>query len=482
MFAKLYSETEALPESPALPSGRSAQRVMGRSAAGVDALLVVSAFFLAYGLRQGLMDRLPPLAWGWDEKLGLIGLMTLGWVLFGFVLRLYDGAKRSLSQEVLGLAGVAFLTGLTVGAAAFLFHLDFLSRPVVVVSVTLAFAEATTFRMLARGALERSGVWTRKVIVVGSGPSAVAICERVSRSGAELVGVIPEDPTGSVPRGIRHLGALEDAEAIFRRQVVDEVIFSVPRTKLAEVELAITIAEELGLETKLSLDFLPHRFSRIKYEELGDTPLLSFQSAPAHPVQLGLKRLFDIGVSASALILGAPVFLTVAALVKLSSKGPVFFGQRRSGLNGREFTAWKFRSMVVDAEAKLGELLAQNEMSGPVFKMSKDPRVTPIGRFLRKTSLDELPQFWNVLVGEMSIVGPRPPIPAEVAKYNRQQRRRLSVKPGITCIWQVSGRNQVDFGRWMEMDLEYIDNWSLWLDLKLFLQTVPAVVFTRGAH
>lgn len=482
MFAKLYSEPEALPEGVAGLPVRNAQRVMGRAAAGVDAILVVGAFFLAYGLRQGLLDRLPPLAWGWHEKLGLIGLLACGWVLFGFVLRLYDGTKRSLAQEVLGLAGVAFLTGLTVGSAAFLFHLDYLSRPVVVASVSLAFVEAAAFRVLARGSLERSGVWARKVIVVGSGPNAVAICEQVRRSGAELLGMIPEDPSGVVARGIRHLGVLEDAEAIFRRQVVDEVIFSVPRTKLAEVEQAITIAEELGLETKLSLDFLPHRFSRIKYEELGDTPLLSFQSAPAHPVQLGLKRLFDLGVSAAALVLGAPVFLGVAALVKLSSKGPVFFGQKRSGLNGREFTAWKFRSMVVDAEAKLGELLAQNEMSGPVFKMSRDPRVTRIGKFLRKTSLDELPQFWNVLVGEMSIVGPRPPIPAEVVKYNRQQRRRLSVKPGITCIWQVSGRNQVDFNTWMKMDLDYIDNWSLALDLKLFLQTVPAVLLGRGAQ
>jgi lipopolysaccharide/colanic/teichoic acid biosynthesis glycosyltransferase len=160
----------------------------------------------------------------------------------------------------------------------------------------------------------------------------------------------------------------------------------------------------------------------------------------------------------------------------------VLFRQRRVGLNGREFGLYKFRSMCHDAESKLAELRHRNEMDGPVFKMREDPRVTRIGRFLRKTSLDEFPQFWNVLRGEMSVVGPRPPIPTEVRLYKRWQRRRLSVKPGITCTWQVSGRNEVDFARWMELDLHYIDNWSLWHDLKIVLQTIPAVILGRGAR
>jgi len=182
------------------------------------------------------------------------------------------------------------------------------------------------------------------------------------------------------------------------------------------------------------------------------------------------------------LVLGAPAFAAIALAIKLESPGPVFFRQRRIGLNGREFWMWKFRSMCHDAEARRAELERHNEMDGPVFKMSQDPRVTRVGRLLRRTSLDEFPQFWNVLRGRMSVVGPRPPLPEEVRRYKRWQRRRLSVKPGLTCLWQVRGRNQLDFAEWMALDLHYIDTWSLWGDLKIVLMTIPAILMGRGAR
>jgi lipopolysaccharide/colanic/teichoic acid biosynthesis glycosyltransferase len=172
----------------------------------------------------------------------------------------------------------------------------------------------------------------------------------------------------------------------------------------------------------------------------------------------------------------------VSIAIRLDSPGPVFFRQRRVGMNGREFTLLKFRSMYQDAQARLDALRARNEVSGPVFKMKDDPRVTRVGRFIRRTSIDELPQFWNVLRGEMSVVGPRPPIPSEVQQYERRHLRRLSVKPGITCTWQVSGRSSIGFDRWMELDLSYIDNWSLWHDVKILARTIPAVLTGRGAH
>ena len=172
----------------------------------------------------------------------------------------------------------------------------------------------------------------------------------------------------------------------------------------------------------------------------------------------------------------------LALAIKLDSPGPVFFRQRRVGLQGRTFDIFKFRSMYLDAEERLESLRAQNEMSGPVFKMKNDPRITRVGRFIRRTSLDEFPQFWNVLRGEMSVVGPRPPLPSEVRQYKRWQRRRLSVKPGITCVWQISGRNNIDFDRWMQLDLEYIDQWSLWNDIQICLKTIPAVLGSRGAQ
>jgi exopolysaccharide biosynthesis polyprenyl glycosylphosphotransferase len=210
--------------------------------------------------------------------------------------------------------------------------------------------------------------------------------------------------------------------------------------------------------------------------------MLAFTRAPTDEVALLLKRAFDLISSATAVLLLSPAFLATAIAVKLDSPGPVFFRQTRVGKNGRPFKMLKFRSMRIDAEARLESLRALNEASGPVFKMRNDPRVTRVGRFIRRTSLDELPQFLNVLTGEMSIVGPRPPVPAEVSKYHRWQRRRLSVKPGITCTWQVSGRSNISFDQWMKLDLEYIDTWSLWQDIQICLRTVPAVLLSRGAH
>jgi exopolysaccharide biosynthesis polyprenyl glycosylphosphotransferase len=202
--------------------------------------------------------------------------------------------------------------------------------------------------------------------------------------------------------------------------------------------------------------------------------------APQH-LPRALKRLFDIAVSAGALVLLAPLLLAVALLVKLTSRGPIFFKQVRAGLHGRPFHMFKFRTMVVNAEALREKLLSLNEQTGPVFKMKNDPRITRVGAFLRKHSIDELPQLINVLRGDMSVVGPRPPIPKEVAQYEGWQCRRLSVRPGLTCIWQVSGRNQISFEDWMYMDMQYIDHWSFSQDLSLILKTVPVVLTGRGA-
>jgi exopolysaccharide biosynthesis polyprenyl glycosylphosphotransferase len=211
-------------------------------------------------------------------------------------------------------------------------------------------------------------------------------------------------------------------------------------------------------------------------------PFLAFSTVPTDSLALLVKRVFDLVFSVATLLFLSPLLLVISVAVKLESPGPVLFRQRRVGLNGREFVLLKFRSMRADAEAEQAALSHRNEMNGPVFKLSDDPRVTRVGRILRKASLDELPQFWNVLRGEMSVVGPRPPIPAEVKRYERRERRRLSMKPGITCVWQVSGRNEIDFDRWVQLDLAYIDNWSFWRDMKIVLKTIPAVIWGRGAR
>ena len=217
-------------------------------------------------------------------------------------------------------------------------------------------------------------------------------------------------------------------------------------------------------------------------EYFDNLPLITFSTVPEHSLEIVAKRAVDFFVAALGLILLSPVLALIAAAIKFTSQGPVFYRQVRCGLHGRRFRLVKFRTMIHGAEDRLWEIRHLNEMDGPVFKMRNDPRVTPLGRFLRKFSIDELPQLWNVIKGEMSIVGPRAPLPEEVEHYAIGQRRRLSVKPGITCLWQVSGRSDISFQKWMEMDLQYIDNWSFWLDLRIMLKTIPAVFTGRGAR
>jgi exopolysaccharide biosynthesis polyprenyl glycosylphosphotransferase len=262
---------------------------------------------------------------------------------------------------------------------------------------------------------------------------------------------------------------------------VDDVIFAVHRRELDRLEDLFLSLQEQGIRTRFAMDLFPHTRARVELEELDGVPLVSFSTTPTSTLQLMLKRALDVALAAFLLLIGTPIAGMIALTIKLTSRGNVLFRQTRCGLNGRSFTLYKFRTMVEDAEERRRELMHLNEMNGPVFKLKLDPRVTRLGRFLRRFSLDELPQLWNVLRGDMSLVGPRPPIPEEVAQYQRWQRRRLAMKPGLTCLWQISGRNNVDFDRWMQLDLEYIDSWSPLLDLKILLKTVPVVLSGRGA-
>jgi exopolysaccharide biosynthesis polyprenyl glycosylphosphotransferase len=225
----------------------------------------------------------------------------------------------------------------------------------------------------------------------------------------------------------------------------------------------------------------PHRLARMELTKVGGGAMLTFTTTPREDWALSVKRTMDVVGSLMFMVMFSWLYTIIAVLVKTTSKGPVFYTQDRVGLRGRKFKFYKFRSMCIDADAKKHELKQLNEMDGPVFKIKNDPRVTRVGRFIRKFSLDELPQMWNVFKGDMSLVGPRPPIPSEVEKYETWARRRLSIRPGLTCLWQVEGRNGITFQRWMELDLAYIDNWSLGLDLKILLKTVPAVLGGRGA-
>jgi exopolysaccharide biosynthesis polyprenyl glycosylphosphotransferase len=266
-------------------------------------------------------------------------------------------------------------------------------------------------------------------------------------------------------------------------ETVDIVVFSLDERVIPQVREALLACEAEGIEAWVSADFIQTLFAHVQFDRFAGEPLLIYRTAPAISWELMIKRVMDVVGSSILLVLTFPIMLGVAILIRGTSVGPVIFSQNRSGLHGRVFRMYKFRTMVTNAEQARAELAVRNEMSGPVFKVKDDPRVTKVGYWLRRLSLDELPQLWNVLRGEMSLVGPRPLPVYETANFGDiSQRRRMSMRPGLTCLWQIRGRNKItDFNDWVRLDLEYIDRWSLWLDLTILLRTVPVVLFGWGA-
>ena len=372
---------------------------------------------------------------------------------------------------------------------AFLLKFGFLSRVFIILYTVTSLLLLLANRIIILSTAHRirsRGYNTHNILIVGTGRRAqeyLSIALRHKEWGYRIVGFLDKDPRmlekGEIS-GYPVLGLLDDLPKVLEKTVIDEVVFVVPRSWLPVIEKCILYCEAVGLPATLATDFFDLEIASGVPKQMDGFTYLTFETHRLKDTELVVKRTFDLVVSFAVLIACLPLFALIALAIRVESRGPIFFGQIRSGTNGRRFTLYKFRSMIVNAEAKLEELKKHNEMSGPVFKMTNDPRLTRVGRVLRKTSLDEFPQFWNVFKGDMSLVGPRPPIPAEVDQYEPWQRRRLSMKPGITCIWQVSGRNKIGFEDWMKLDLQYIDRWSLWLDFKILLQTVQAVLGQTG--
>ena len=379
------------------------------------------------------------------------------------------------------------LVGLLLAFLVYTLKLE-VSRPIFFVFLILNWGFLVGNRVVLGGILRTRNIGEHNqinILVVGAPlriTELVSGLERSRRWGFHVVGHLTKDPQEE--GGPKCLGALSDLPRLLREGlVVDEIIFAGSDiSDLAGLQSTISLCQELGIRTRVAADFFPANSGRVVLEYLDGLPLISLLTVPEHNESVVIKRILDFVVAASGLIVFGPLMLLIAIAVRTTSSGPVFYRQTRCGLFGRRFTLIKFRTMVHGAQDRLWEVRHLNEMSGPVFKMRNDPRVTPLGRFLRKSSLDELPQFWNVIKGQMSVVGPRAPLPEEVEHYSLRQRRRLSVKPGVTCLWQVSGRNEIDFQKWMDLDLQYIDNWSLWLDLSIMLRTIPAVFSGRGAR
>ena len=328
----------------------------------------------------------------------------------------------------------------------------------------------------------------KTLLIVGGGPRARWFANEVRERtdlGYRIIGYVDDETNfnGHGVKGVPRLGDVQDLPRIIEHDVIDEVFVALPiKSQYSQIETAINLLEEQGIMVHLFTDHFPHRLARSHPSEFEGAPLLSLHSAPPVTWRTEIKRTLDIAVSVSSLLLLSPFLAIVALAIKFDSKGPIFFVQERVGFNKRRFRMFKFRTMCVDAESRMHEFEHLNEKTGPIFKITNDPRITRIGKWLRKASIDELPQLINVLLGDMSIVGPRPLSVRDALRMEEAwQKRRFSVKPGLTCLWQVSGRSNLSFEQWMQLDLEYIDRWSLGLDGIILLRTIPAILSARGA-
>ncbi len=421
----------------------------------------------------------------WASALFALAGALVVWCLGAYGLRHYDPWK---AQGVLGeLALTSVLVAATVSALFLMRHLVPLHDGALHLTafVLIVWPVALVVRMLGLAATAIRLPQRNPVLVVGTGTLGHATGEYIrAQKSLRLLGFIrlpSEDWTKrALPGAV--LGFADDLEHLLLHTYVTEVWISGNAMRDGEaMQQAIRTCEKFGIPFALpAVNFRLGRAHPAQGKAFADG-FIHFQSFQPKPVQMALKRLFDIVLSAFALVCLSPLLIATALAVKITSKGPILFKQQRVGMHGRTFHMLKFRSMVTDAEKLKKALMAKNEQSGPVFKMKHDPRITEVGRFIRKFSVDELPQLINVLRGDMAIVGPRPPVPSEVAKYEPWQRRRLSVRPGLTCVWQVSGRNQISFEEWMYLDMQYIDNWSLREDFELILRTFPVVLTGRGA-
>jgi exopolysaccharide biosynthesis polyprenyl glycosylphosphotransferase len=465
----------------------------------LDALMVNAAFLGAYYLRYNALQGLTlgpsryatfPLA----QFFPLQVVMTGGLVLTFYVRGLYrlrpTGTWFKQMAVVVSSTTMAFAL-----FAAYEFVLQ--STELVVLqtrllvaltwgAVILVVCTARFIVNLALGWLYRRGVGLTNIVVVGSGRLAKLLMQHMAASeqlGFHVVGFVQDmdGPQADFGR-FKALGTMDDLDTVIRRNRVEEVVIALPSHQHHQILRAVRLCERAGADFKLVPDMYEMSLSRIDVDAVEGIPLIGLRRSLSSTWQRTLKRVLDVAIALAVLLIGSPLWLLIALAVKLDSPGPVLYGQTRLGYRGEPFQFLKFRSMHVNADQLLEELRAQQHDRAVIFKDRNDPRRTRVGSFLRKASLDEIPNLINVLRGEMSVVGPRPPLPSEFENYEDWEKARLEATPGITGVWQVRGRSDIDFDEMVLMDLYYIENWSLRLDIQLILRTIPAVLFRRGAY
>jgi len=461
---------------------------LGRMMLFLDVLATCAAFMLAIVLRNYFIVESQVDFKSHMSLLPLILFFTISFLS-------YFGAYRVPSRPYLAGYAWAVIRGLVAGTGAmliplFLFKIGYVSRAVLVgfgiLDFFLIFLIRAGIQVYVLRAL-KSNELALSVLIIGTGDRARELSEKLRAQGEwgiDIIGHLDPDPArvGSRVLDAPVIGTVADIGRVLKDHVVDEVIIAIPRSMLSDAEIIAAACEEEGIQLRFMADVFNLEAARVRLIKLGKTPLLTMEPVFQDELKLLVKRCLDFVITLAAMPVVLPIIGVIAAAIKLDTPGAAFFVQQRVGFKKRIFSMIKFRSMHMDAEAQLSEVEHLNEAEGPIFKIADDPRVTRVGRFLRRTSLDELPQLFNVLRGEMSLVGPRPMSTRDVNLFDRGiQRKRFSVKPGITCLWQISGRSNLPFEKWLEMDLQYIENWSLFLDFKILLKTIPAVLFARGA-
>jgi exopolysaccharide biosynthesis polyprenyl glycosylphosphotransferase len=436
-----------------------------------DLALTTASFFLAYRFRLLFELKghtvMPVQVYFW-----LLAIILPTWAFLLPLFAVYSELTLPPLTQIGRLSRAIGSAWLVMAVLTSFVDPDASNRIILLLTLVINYILLVSYRVVLMKVTKHGALDVRHVAVVGNDNAAHEFARTIERHdmwGLKLIGVFNHSEVRDLLEGGGPGG-------------VDELIIVVDKESLNDYTDTLLFCEELGVTARVVLNLFPHSIARMELHEFEGFPLLSFSTTPTNEVLMFVRRVLDVLLAGIILLIFGPlVMLPTAILIKLTSPGPVLFRQKRCGLNGRVFTMYKFRSMVDNAEQLRVEMEGFNEMDGPVFKSSRDPRITLIGKIIRRRSIDELPQLFNVLQGHMSLVGPRPPLPKEVARYERWQRRRLSMKPGMTCLWQISGRNEVSFEDWMKLDLTYIDNWSLLLDLKILLKTVPVVLLGRGA-
>jgi exopolysaccharide biosynthesis polyprenyl glycosylphosphotransferase len=458
----------------------------------IDAGGIILSFILAYYLRFKVMLFLAPQSLPIFERyFNTLAFVVIVWLAINKLIGLYDNKKfTALVDELALLFFSVSVSSLVLVGFLFLYRELWFSRLVVLNAWWISFLLLALSRIALAGGqrlLRACGRGVKNTLVLGAGEMGETLVAKLLLDrglGYRVVGYLDDDPAKQKQciRGVPVLGTLAAVRDIIPRERINEVLIASAKIPADKVLDIITECERFGVEFKIVPGILELIASRVDVDEIAGVPLLTVSEIRLQGLNAAVKRSVDLLASGLGLLLLSPLLGAVALLVKLTSPGPVLYAQERVGLDGRTFPMYKFRSMIKDADKMIDQLADRSEVAGHIFKMKNDPRLTPPGRFLRRFSIDELPQLINVLFGQMSLVGPRPPLPREVAKYNAWHRKRLRVRPGITGLWQVSGRSHLPFEDMVRLDIYYIENWSLWQDLKILLRTIPVTLTGSGAY